>query len=120
MAGFLGLDSRAPMLVSGGVLSLLNSLKTGPFIAIGLAMAPPNMRGLAATLLAVIAASVLGSATGPLLVGLLSDALLSSQGPMALRDALLWVCCSGLALSTATFVLALPLIRKADRQGLAI
>jgi predicted MFS family arabinose efflux permease len=120
MAGFLGLDARTPMLMSGAALSFLNSLKTGPFIAIGLAMAPPDMRGLAATLLAVIASAVLAGAAGPLLVGVLSDALAPSQGAAALREALLWVCCGGLAASTAVFVLVLPLIRRTDRQGLAV
>jgi hypothetical protein len=120
LAGFLGLDSRVPLLTCGAVQAFLILLKTGPFIAIGVAMAPPDSRGLAATLLTVIGMLVLAGATGPLLVGALSDALTASQGALALREALLWVCCLALAASSLFFFLALPLIRQTDRQGLAI
>ena len=78
-----------------------------------------DSRGLAATLLTVIGMLVLAGATGPLLVGAVSDALTASQGSLALREALLWVCCVAIAASSIFFALALPLIRRNDRLGLA-
>ena len=119
MAVFLGADPRWLMLAGGAAQAFLNSLKAGPFVAIALSLVSPNMRGLAATMLSVIAVSLVGGALGPLFVGLISDALTPYYGGLALRYGLVSVCCGGVALSSIVFLFVPSRIARLERDAAA-
>ena len=64
--------------------------RTAPYQALMMDLVPANCRGMAAAA-SVIATSVVGSAGGPLVVGMISDALTPSVGEVtALRQALIF------------------------------
>jgi predicted MFS family arabinose efflux permease len=105
------------MLAAGAAQAFLAMLKTGPFISLTVSLVAPRMRALAATIVGVIAISLIGTALGPMFVGILSDALQPAAGGLALRDALILVCCGGIALSLAFFVSVVPSLSAIDRQG---
>ncbi len=119
MAVFLAADPRWLMLAGGAAQSFLNSLKSGPFVAIALSLVAPNMRGLAGTMLTVVAVSLIGGALGPLFVGLISDGLTAHYGVLALRYGLLWVCCGSVALSSVIFLFLPSRIARSEREAAA-
>lgn len=84
-----------------------------PFLALMIDLVPANCRGLASAA-SVIATSLVGSAGGPLIVGIISDYLAPSIGPVAaLRWAFVFAPVT-LALGAVPFFLAL---RYMDDEG---
>ena len=114
---FLTADDHQTMITGGALQSFFNMLKTGPFIAIALALAPAHMRAFAATVIGVVAVSVIGAALGPAMVGGLSDLFVTAYGPLSLRYAMVWICGGSVVLSGVIYALALPSIARRDREA---
>jgi MFS family permease len=68
-------------------MNFLLASGASPCFAAAVALAPPNMRGVASTIL-LAAMGVIGSAMSPLIVGAVSDALMPRLGAESLRYAL--------------------------------
>lgn len=113
-------DSKGMLVLGGALQSFFNMLKTGPFLAIALAVVSPRMRGFATTVIAVVASSVIGAVLGPAIAGGLSDALAPSLGVYSLRWALVCTSCGAFLLAGATYLFSLPYIRKYDREQAAL
>jgi MFS family permease len=98
----------------GSVIAGLSmGFRTAPYQALMMDLVPANCRGMAAAA-SVIATSVVGSAGGPLVVGMISDALAPSVGAVtALRQALIFAPVT-LFLGCIPFFLAL---RYFDKNG---
>ena len=77
-----------PWMIAGGALGgFTNAFRMAPYLALTMELVPPNFRGMAAAA-GLIATSVIGQAGGPLVVGLISDALAPSMGSLeSLRSA---------------------------------
>jgi predicted MFS family arabinose efflux permease len=79
------------------VTGLLATAYQGPIYAAVMSIAPPRMRAVAISIL-VFFTGLLGQVVGPLVVGMLNDALAAQHGDLAIRYSLLVVAaCSGLA-----------------------
>jgi MFS family permease len=103
-----------PWMVAGGALGgFTNAFRMAPYLALTLDLVPPNMRGMAASA-GVIATTQIGQAGGPLVVGMISDALAPSMGPLeSLRTAFVFAPIM-LFLGTIPFYWTL---RHYDRNG---
>jgi MFS family permease len=103
--------------VVGGMLGAGSvALRQAPHQAVALDLVPANLRGLASALM-IIATNVVGMAGGPLVVGIISDYLTPSLGPVqALRTAFLFVPFS-FALASIPFFMAL---KYYDKDGLIV
>jgi len=97
-------DNTPIMLCLMFCYTLLGAFYLGPTIAISHTLVKPSMRAMASAVLFFIL-NLIGLGLGPLCVGLLSDALASSQGVDSLRYAIAIVSFMGL-LSAACFALA--------------
>jgi MFS family permease len=60
----------------------------GPVFALGMSVVPPSMRAVAVSIM-VFSAALLGQVFGPLIVGMLNDALAPEYGAQAIRYSLL-------------------------------
>jgi predicted MFS family arabinose efflux permease len=92
-----------------GLFSLFAGFHLGPIFAIAQTVAKANMRAFAAATL-LLTATCFGQGIGPLLVGLISDALRPLYGVDAIRFSLLSAAGTTI-LGAAVFVLAAPAIR---------
>ena len=99
----------ATMIAMLGLTSFLVGFHLGPIFAIAQTVARPTMRALASALV-LLTATCFGQGVGPLVVGLIADALKSDYGADAIRYALLT---AGLTstLGALLFVAAAPSIR---------
>ena len=70
--------------------SMLTNSIFGPGIALSQSLAPPRMRGAAASIFYLLS-NLVGVGVGPLLIGLVSDRLRPAHGPDSLRFALLYL-----------------------------
>jgi predicted MFS family arabinose efflux permease len=70
--------------------SMLTNSIFGPGIALSQSLAPPRMRGAAASIFYLLS-NLVGVGVGPLLIGLVSDRLRPTHGPDSLRFALLYL-----------------------------
>lgn len=102
-------------MVLGGIGgSLTIAVRTSPHMALALDLVPANCRGMAAAAM-VIANSVVGIACGPLVVGMISDYLTPSLGPVeALRNAFMFAPAT-LALGCIPFFM---MLRYYNKDGL--
>lgn len=76
------------MLFAFAVTSFLNNFLLGPIFAIVQTLVRPTMRALAAAIL-LSSATCFGQGLGPLIIGMLNDALSGDYGPAAVRYSLL-------------------------------
>jgi len=77
-------------MASGAIVLAMTALRTAPIVAVAMDLLPSSMHGLA-TMIFVALTSHIGAALGPLIVGLLSDAVSGRLGDAAaLRHALLY------------------------------
>jgi MFS family permease len=74
-------------MVAATIMNFLLASGASPCFAAAVALSPPNMRGVASTIL-LAAMGVIGSAMSPLIVGAVSDALMPRLGAESLRYAL--------------------------------
>ncbi len=82
--------SRNVALAAGGVAFALTMARTPLILTLSANLLPPQMRSMG-TLVFLLASNVIGSAIGPLVAGMISDALAPGLGAVtALRHALLW------------------------------
>ena len=84
------LDVSKPIAMAGGVVVLFFAVaRTPPTLTLSMDILPSSMHGLT-TLVYMIVTTMIGSALGPVIVGSISDSMISSfgEGP-ALRNALL-------------------------------
>lgn len=104
-----------PWMIAGGALGgFTNAFRMAPYLALTMELVPPNVRGMAATA-GVIATTLIGQAGGPLVVGMISDALAPSMGSLeSLRTAFVFAPIM-LFLGTIPFYWTL---RYYDRNGL--
>lgn len=72
------------------VPALFNALYGAPCFATAQALAPPNARA-AASAIPLLGQSLIGASLGPVLVGMISDALAPEHGVQSLRYALCWL-----------------------------
>jgi MFS family permease len=85
---FLLGDTRTLWMAGFALTSLFTLVHMGPIFAAALAVTKLRMRALATSIM-VLAASLLGQAVGPLMVGFLNDLLAPSLGAHAIRYSLL-------------------------------
>lgn len=85
---FLLGDSRSVWLAGFGLASFLTLIHQGPIYAAAVNVSRVRARAVATALL-IFCASLLGQAVGPLIVGVLNDALAPSFGAVSIRYSLL-------------------------------
>jgi MFS family permease len=93
---FLLGDAPAVWMAGLAVVFALQVGYQGPTFAAVIAMAPDGMRAVSVSIL-VLCTGLIGQIFGPLVVGMLNDALAASQGDMAIRYSLLVVALCTLA-----------------------
>lgn len=98
------------MIATLGVTSFLVGFHLGPIFAIAQTVARPTMRALASALV-LLTATCFGQGVGPLVVGMIADALRASQGADAIRYGLLTAGLTSM-LGALLFVVAAPSIRS--------
>jgi len=98
------------------VLLLLNGVAVAPVVATIYSVVRPRMRATAGAV-SIFWQSVLGSGSGPVIVGLLSDALAPSLGTESLRYALLAPTCALPIMIVALLAAARSLPRDLDAIG---
>lgn len=86
-AGFLFAPTLPLVLVSIAVMNFLLSSGLGPCVALAMSLVAPSQRGVTATVMLIVQ-NMLAFALGPLLIGIVSDALKPAYGEEALRYAL--------------------------------
>jgi MFS family permease len=108
VAGVLyGFPPSWPVMIAAGMLgSFTLGYRTSPYLALSLSLVPANCRGMASAA-NVFAASVIGLAGGPLIVGLVSDALSDTYGPVKSLQYGFIIAPTGLALAVIPFLMAL-------------
>ncbi|WP_091741520.1 spinster family MFS transporter [Phenylobacterium immobile] len=101
-------------MVFGGFWGALTiAFRVAPYLALSMELVPANFRGMVAAA-TLIATNVVGQAGGPLVVGMISDALAPTMGPvLALRWAMTFAPFT-LALGVIPFFIALKYF---DNQG---
>ncbi len=92
---FLLGDNQAVWACGLAVVFALQAAYQGPIFAVVISMAPENMRAVAVSII-VLFTGLVGQIFGPLVVGVLSDALTAGQGENAIRYSLLVVALSSL------------------------
>jgi MFS family permease len=103
------------MIAMLGLTSLLVGFHLGPIFAVAQTVARPSMRALASAIV-LLTATCFGQGVGPLLVGVISDALAASVGAEAVRYALLSAAVTTM-LGAMIFVLAARSIRDDIRRA---
>ncbi len=86
-AAFLFAPSLPIVLLGIAVMNFMLSSALGPCVALAVSLVAPNRRGVTSTLMLIVQ-NLLAFAFGPLLIGIVSDALKPSLGEEALRYAL--------------------------------
>ena len=86
-ATFLFAPSLPVVLVGIAVMNFLLSSGLGPCVALAVSLVPPTQRGVTSTVMLIVQ-NLLAFAIGPLLIGLVSDALAPTYGADSLRYAL--------------------------------
>ncbi|MEG3124190.1 spinster family MFS transporter [Sphingomonas sp. GB1N7] len=84
---FLFAPSLPVVMVGIAIMNFMLSSSLGPCVALAVSLVPPTRRGLTSTLM-LIAQTLIAFAIGPLIIGLVSDALTPTYGEDALRHAL--------------------------------
>jgi len=87
VAGALFLRADTPSLLCFGCATFLHSMYLGPAIAVSHSLVPAPMRALTSAVLFLVL-NLIGLGFGPLVVGLISDALKPGFGPESLRWAM--------------------------------
>ena len=85
--------------------TLLGGVYLGPTFAMTQSLVRPQMRALASAILLFII-NLIGLGGGPLMVGIVSDALKPTYGVESVRYALLWIVTLGAAWATLHYLLA--------------
>ncbi len=98
------------MIAALGLTSFLVGFHLGPIFAIAQTVARPSMRALASAVV-LLTATCFGQGLGPLVVGLITDALKTDYGPDAIRYSLLTAALTT-TLGALLFVAAAPSIRS--------
>lgn len=103
-----------PWMIVGLVIgSGTNAFRMSPYLALSLDIVPSVYRGMASAVI-LIATNVIGNAMGPLIVGMISDALTPSLGPVeGLRVAFMFAPAT-VALGVIPFFMA---VRCFNREG---
>ena len=103
-----------PWMIVGLVIgSGTNAFRMSPYLALSLDIVPSVYRGMASAVI-LIATNVIGNAMGPLIVGMISDALAPSLGPVeGLRVAFMFAPAT-VALGVIPFFMA---VRCFNREG---
>jgi predicted MFS family arabinose efflux permease len=90
LVGSMGV-SKEVVMVCGVAVFFCALIRTPPLLSLTMDLLPPAMHGTG-TMALVIFSSILGSALGPVIVGMVSDNLTPTLGSgLALQQALLWV-----------------------------
>jgi predicted MFS family arabinose efflux permease len=100
----------ATMIVALGLTSFLVGFHLGPIFAIAQTVARPAMRALASALV-LLTATCLGQGVGPLVVGMITDALNADYGADAIRYGLLTAALTS-TLGALLFAAAAPFVRR--------
>ena len=86
-AAFLFAPTLPMVLVAIAVMNFFLSSGLGPCVALAMSLVPASQRGVTSTIMLIVQ-NLLAFAIGPLLIGLVSDALKPTYGEEALRYAL--------------------------------
>jgi predicted MFS family arabinose efflux permease len=114
-AGGLFLQNNFFSIACLGLCAALQSMYLGPSIAVAHSLVPASMRSLTSAILFLVL-NLIGLGCGPLVVGIISDALKPSLGNEALRWAMSIVIVVGIASSILFFIAAKKFARdSADR-----
>lgn len=86
-AAFLFAPTLPVVLIGIAAMNFLLSSSLGPCVALAISLVPANRRGVTSTMMLIVQ-NLLAFAFGPLLIGLVSDALAPTYGDSSLRYAL--------------------------------
>ncbi len=102
-AVFLFAPTLPVVLLGIAVMNFMLASSLGPCVALAVSLVSPTRRGMTSTLMLIVQ-TLLAFAFGPLLIGVVSDALTPSHGQEALRYALSVMLVAPLAASAMLFI----------------